>query len=81
MRQVSNHLLKDLFETNHHEFDLPWDDLMETEVESIFCAWQDLPEADCRAIEIILHEISDMAAGDEGMRAIYGPGKGTRKRG
>ena len=70
LRQISNDLLKDLFETHGHEIDLPWDDLAETEVEPIFCAWQDLPEADCRAIEIVLREVSDMANGDEGTRAI-----------
>lgn len=70
LRQVSNHLLQDLFLAHGHELDLPWDDLAETEVEPIFCAWQDLPEEGCRAIEIVLHEVSDMANGDEGTRAI-----------
>lgn len=70
LRQISNHLLQDLFEAHHHELDLPWDELEEAEVESIFSAWQDLPEAACRAIEIVLHEVNDMAAGDEGTRAI-----------
>lgn len=70
LRQVSNHLLKDLFEAHHHELELPWDQLDESDVDPIFDAWQSLPEEDCRAIEIILHEVSDMAAGDEGTRAI-----------
>jgi len=70
LRQISNDLLKDLFESHHHELELPWDQLDETEVDPIFHAWQDLPEADCRAIEIVLHEINDMAQGDEGTRAI-----------
>lgn len=70
LRQISNHLLKDLFESHHHDLNLPWDDLAETEIEAIFCAWQELPEADCRAIEIVLHEVSAMASGDEGTRAI-----------
>jgi hypothetical protein len=70
LRQISNHLLQDLFLAHGHEIDLPWDELGETEIESIFCAWQDLPEPDCRRIEIILHEVNDMANGDEGTRAI-----------
>ena len=70
LRHVSNHLLKDLFETHQVELDVPWEDLGQTEVGPIFTAWQDLPEAECRAIEIVLHEVSDMAAGDEGTRAI-----------
>lgn len=70
LRQISNELLKDLFEAHHVELDVPWDDLDEAEVDPIFMAWQELPEAKRRAIEIVLHEVSDMAAGDEGTRAI-----------
>lgn len=70
LRQISNQLLKDLFESHQHELDVPWEDLGETEVEPIFAAWQDLPEEDCRAIEIVLHEVNDMSYGDEGIRAI-----------
>ena len=70
LRQISNHLLQDLFENHQHELDLPWGQLEETEVDPIFNAWQALPESDCRAIEIILHEVSDMAEGDQGVQVI-----------
>lgn len=72
LRQVSNHLLRDLFETHQLELELemPWDDLGETEIDPIFAAWQALPEPQCRAVEIVLHEVADMAAGDGGIRAI-----------
>ena len=70
LRQISNHLLQDLFLTHGQELDLPWEQLGETEVDPIFTEWQDLPEAECRAIEIVLHEVSDMASDDEGTRAI-----------
>ena len=70
LRQVSNDLLQDLFESHHHDLELPWDQMEETDVDALFNAWQALPEADCRAIEIVLHEVSDMASGDEGTRAI-----------
>jgi hypothetical protein len=70
LRQISNHLLQDLFLAHGHELDLPWEELGETEVDPIFHEWQDLEEADCRAIEIVLHEVNDMASGDEGTRAI-----------
>ncbi|MEQ9380083.1 MAG: hypothetical protein RJP95_04420 [Pirellulales bacterium] len=70
LRQISNHLLKDLFEAHGYELDLTWDDLAETQVESIFYAWQNLPEVECRDIEIVLHEGSHMASGDESTRAI-----------
>lgn len=70
LRQVSNHLLKDLFESHRVELDITWEDLRETEVNPIFEAWQSLPEQECKAIEIVLHDVSDMAAGDAGTRAI-----------
>jgi len=70
LRQVSNHLLRDLFESHQHELDVPWDDLGETEVDPIYTEWQDLPEAECRAIEIVLHEVNEMASGDEGKKVI-----------
>lgn len=70
LRQVSNHLLQDLFEAHQHDLELPWDQLEETDVDPIFNAWQALPEADCREIEIVLREVCDMACGDEGTRAI-----------
>lgn len=70
LRQVSNHLLQDLFEAHHHDLELPWEQMEETDVDAIFNAWQTLPEADCRAIEIVLHEVSDMASGEEGTKVI-----------
>tara|TARA_B100001123_G_scaffold448439_2_gene609641 strand:- start:11 stop:1228 length:1218 start_codon:yes stop_codon:yes gene_type:complete len=70
LRHVSNHLLEDLFETHQIELNVPWKNLGQTEVGPIFAAWQALPEAECRDIEIVLHEISDMASGDEGTRAM-----------
>jgi hypothetical protein len=70
LRQVSNHLLQDLFTTHQHDLELPWDQMDETDVDPIFNAWQTLPESDCRAIEIVLHEVNEMADGDEGTRAI-----------
>ncbi len=70
LRQISNHLLRDLFESHQIELEVPWDDLAESEVDPIFMTWQELPEADRRAIEIVLHEVNDMASGDEGTRAI-----------
>lgn len=69
LRQVSNHLLNDLFIAYGHNLDLPWDDLEETQINEIFEAWQALPEEDSRAIEIVLHEVSEMVS-EDGVRAI-----------
>lgn len=69
LRQVSNHLLNDLFIAHGHALEVPWDELGETQIDEIFEAWQSLPEEDCRAIEIVLHEVSEMA-NEDGVRAI-----------
>ena len=71
LRLISNHLLNDLFEAHGHTLEVPWDELGENDVDPIFAAWQQLPEKDCRSIEILLREINEMAAGDEGVRAIH----------
>lgn len=70
LRQVSNHLLQDLFEAHQLDLALRWDQLKEMDVGPIFDAWQALPDAKCREIEIVLREVCDMACGDEGTRAI-----------
>jgi len=49
--------------------DVPWDDLKQTQVDDIFGVWQALPEHDRRAIEIVLHEVNEMAT-EDGVRAI-----------
>jgi hypothetical protein len=69
LRQVSNSLLDDLFQTHGHEVELPWDELGQTQVDPIFDAWQALPDADRCAIEIVLQEVNEMAT-EDGVRAI-----------
>lgn len=73
LRQISNHLLDDLFQVHGHELDVPWDDLKQTEVDEIFDAWQALPESDRRAIEIVMHDVCEMAT-EDGIRAIVEEG-------
>lgn len=70
LRQISNNLLNDLFMSHGHETEIPWDDLTETEIEPVFFYWQEMDESERREIEIVLHEVNDMATGDEGIRAI-----------
>ncbi len=69
LRQISHHLLNDLFQVHGHELDIPWEDLAQTEVDEIFAAWQALAEEDRRTIEIVLHDVSEMA-NEDGVRAI-----------
>ena len=69
LRQVSNHLLNDLFTTHGSAIEVPWENLGEMEIDEIFDAWQALPEKESREIEIVLHEVSEMA-NEDGVRAI-----------
>ena len=57
LRQVSNDLLRQLFEHCHCPIDVPWAELSEME------------EAPRRNIEIVLHDIGEMAI-EDGIRAI-----------
>ncbi len=70
LRQISNELLCELFGSLNADIDVPWDDLRETDVDRIYREWQDLPESACRSVEIVLHEVAEMADGDEGIRVI-----------
>jgi len=69
LRQVSNHLLNDLFLSHGYPLDLPWEELSETQVNAIYEAWQALPEKACRELEIVLHEIGEMT-NEDGVKAI-----------
>lgn len=69
LRQVSNHLLDDLFTTHGHALEVPWEELGETEIDAIYEGWQALPEETCRELEIVLHEASEMA-NEDGVKAI-----------
>ena len=64
LRQVSNDLLRQLFEHCNCPIDVPWAELSETDVTAIFNAWQQMEEAPRRNIEIVLHEIGEMAIED-----------------
>ncbi len=69
LRQVSNDLLRQLFEHYECPIELAWAELSETDVLPIFNAWQQLEEGSRRNIEIVLHEIGEMAI-EDGIRAI-----------
>lgn len=69
LRQISNTLLREVFVIHGHNLEVPWAELSETKVDKVFSAWQELPESANQAIEIVLHEISEMAS-EDGVRAI-----------
>ncbi|RMF86764.1 MAG: hypothetical protein D6741_21460, partial [Planctomycetota bacterium] len=72
LRHVSNRLLRDLFARHRLDTEptVPWDTLTETRIEPIFSAWQAAPEAQRRAVEIVLHEVADMATEYGGIQAV-----------
>ncbi len=74
LRQVSKPLLKEFFEREGHPLDVPWDELSNTQVQEVFDAWQGLPEGPRKAIEVVLHDVDEMATSD-GVRAIIEEGK------
>ena len=66
LRQISNELLRELFESHSYELDVPWDEITETNVADIFRRWQELAEPDRRAMEILLRDIDEIASVDGG---------------
>ena len=76
LRQVSNHLLKELFKHYEIELEVPWDELKQTQVQSIFDAWQDLEEESRRTIDLTLQDINEMAT-DDGIRAVIEEAKAS----
>lgn len=69
LRQISNELLRELFESHSYELDVPWDEITETNVADIFRRWQELAEPDRRAMEILLRDIDEIASVD-GVKAL-----------
>jgi hypothetical protein len=69
LRQISNYLIHNLFQKEGQNVSITWDDLSETNVSPIFDAWQAMPERARRKVEIVLHEVDEMAT-EDGIRAI-----------
>ena len=74
LRQISNPLLQEFFERQRHPLDVEWDAISNTQVDDIFDAWQRLPEEPRKAIEIVFHDVHEMA-NEEGVRVIIEEGQ------
>lgn len=74
LRQISPKLLKELFDRQTEKLDIPWGDESAMSVDAVFHAWQRMSDQPRKAIEILFHDIDDMATGDDGMRVILEEG-------
>jgi len=75
LRQVSPPLLREFCERQDQPLDVKWDGDAVVKVDDIFDAWQRLPDGPRRRIEVILHDVDDMASGDDGVRVIIEEGQ------
>ena len=75
LRQISKPLLREFFEHQGHPLDVEWDQLSNTQVDDIFDAWQGLPDAQRKAVEIVFHDVHEMANDDNGTRVIIEEGQ------
>lgn len=71
LRQISPPLLKEFFERQKQPLDVKWDDLSNAKVDDIFDAWQRLPDGPRKDIEMVFHDIDEIAKGDEGLKVIH----------
>ena len=69
LRQISNCLLRQLFQSLGNELHVGWEHLTVTQVEEIFAAWQSLDEPIRCSADLILQDVNDIASVD-GVRAI-----------
>ena len=67
LRQTSNSLLKEFFESRSVELDVAWEELHETKIQAVFDALQRLPEEARQPIEIVLQEVHQIASSEEGI--------------
>ncbi len=74
LRQISNPLKKIFFERQGHALPVEWDRITHTQIDEVFHAWQALPDAPRKQIEIILHDVDEMAT-DDGIRVLIEEGQ------
>lgn len=61
LRQVSNDLLRRFFTARGELAQLDWASLGEADVQPLFEAWQALAEPQCRAVQLTLQEVNELA--------------------
>ncbi len=70
LRQISNTMLKDLFEHHGHTVDADWEDLGPRQVQDIYDAFLNLPETARRDFEVELQDIHTVAQVESGIRIL-----------
>lgn len=69
LKRISNSLLHPFFDLHGGLADVPWDDLRETQIEPVYAAWQNMPEDMRRHVQVILHDINELAD-ERGMKVL-----------
>lgn len=70
LRQTSNALLREFFESHGHRFDVAWEQIREMQIQGIFKAMISLPESERRRLEITLQDVYRIASSDEGIKVL-----------
>ena len=70
LRQTSNALLREFFESRGHMLDVDWEQIRETQIQGVFEAMVSLPEAERRKLEVTLQEVHRIASSDEGIKVL-----------
>ena len=76
LRQTSNVLLREFFESMSVEFDVEWKEMRETQIEPVFFTMQRLPDEVREPIDLILKEVHLIASSDEGILQLIREGSG-----
>lgn len=75
LRQISNPLKKEFFERQGQSLPVEWDRLTNIQIDEVFHAWQALPDGPRKQIEIVLHDMDEMATEDGGLRVLIEEGQ------
>lgn len=74
LRQISNPLKKALFERQGHSLPIAWDQITTVQNDDVFHAWQALADGPRKQIEIVLHDVYELAT-EEGVRVLIEEGQ------
>jgi len=74
LRQLSPKLLKELFDRQPEQIEVSWGDGTRIDIDDVFHAWQRMSDGPRKAIEVLFHDIDDMATGEDGVLVILEEG-------
>lgn len=70
LRQTSNALLREFFESKGHRLDVEWENLRETQVDDVYEAFLALPDGERLELEVDLHDVHETAQSEDGPRIL-----------